>query len=102
MIKQNMNLLYCFSCGYDVDHDGYNCPDNCQKHVHLPHVKRYEAHMYEGACMKAQHKTLPDGTGAGQGWIMAKLMEKVRFVLHKQAEWKAQPTQLEVDEDLIY
>ena len=69
-IKQNMNLLYCFSCGYDVDHDGYNCPINCQKHVHLPHVKRDEAHMYEGACMKAQHKTLPDGKGAGQGWIM--------------------------------
>ena len=21
-IKHNMNLLYCFSCGYDVDHDG--------------------------------------------------------------------------------
>ena len=61
-----MNLLYCFSCGYDVDHDGYNCPTNCQKHVHLPQVKRDEAYMYEGACMKAQHKTLPDGMVAGQ------------------------------------
>ena len=65
-------LLYCFSCGYDVDHDGYNCPTNCQKHVHLPQVKRDKAHMYEGAFMKAQHKTLPDGTGAGQGRIMTK------------------------------
>ena len=89
-IKQNMNLLYCFSCGYDVNHDGYNCPTNCQKHVHLPQVKRDEAHMYEGACMKAQHKTLPDGTGAVQGWIMTKQMEKGRFVLDKQVVWKAQ------------
>ena len=63
-LKQNVNLLYCFSCGYDVDHDGYNCPPNCQKQVHLPHVKRDDAHMYEGACMKAQHKTMPDGTVA--------------------------------------
>ena len=23
-IKHNLNLLYCFLCGYDVDHDGYN------------------------------------------------------------------------------
>ena len=81
--KQHMNLLYCFSCGYDVDRDGYNCPANCQKHVHLPQVKRDKAHMYQGACMKAQHKTLPDGTGAGMGRIMTKNMEKDRFVLDK-------------------
>ena len=53
-LKQNVNLLYCFLCGYDVDHDGYNCPPNCQKQVHLPHVKRDDAHMYEGACMKVR------------------------------------------------
>ena len=74
--KQHLNLLYCFSCGYDLDHDGYNCPPNCQKRFHLPHVKRDDAHMYERACMKAQHKTLPDGSGAGKGWIMTKHMEK--------------------------
>ena len=56
-LKQNLNLLYCFLCGYDVDDDVYNCPTNCQKQVHLPHIKRDDAHMYEGACMKAQHKT---------------------------------------------
>ena len=89
-VKQHLNLLYCFSCGYDVDHDGYNCPPRCQKRFHLPHVKRDEAHTYEGACMKAQHKTLPDGTGAGLGWIMTKNMEKGRFVLDKQAQWKQQ------------
>ena len=58
--KQNMNLLYCFLCGYDVEYDGYNCLPNCQKQVHLTHVKRYDAHMYEDACMKAKHKTMPD------------------------------------------
>jgi len=91
--KQHLNQLYCYSCGFDVDHDGYNCPPNCQKMRHLPHVKRDEAHMYEGACMKAQHKTLPDGSGAGRGWIMTKNMEKGRFVLDKRAAWKQQQQQ---------
>ena len=66
-LKQHMNVLYCFSYGYDVDHYGYNFPPSCEKQIHLPNVKRDDAHMYEGACMRAQHKTLPDGTGAGQG-----------------------------------
>ena len=38
---------------YDVDHDGYNCPPSCPKKNHLPNVKRDEAHMYKGACMRA-------------------------------------------------
>ena len=25
-IKQHRNLCYCFSCGYDVDHQGFQCP----------------------------------------------------------------------------
>ena len=57
---------------------------NYQKQVYLPHIKRDDAHMYEGACMKAQHKTIPDGTGAGRGCIMTKNIEKGRFVLDKQ------------------
>ena len=32
--------------------------------------------MYEGACMKAQHKTMPDGTGAGKGCIMTKIWKR--------------------------
>ena len=71
-IKHHMNLLYCFSYGYDVDHNGYKCPPSCQKQIHLPNVKREDAHLYEGACMRAQHKTLPGGTGAGRGWIITK------------------------------
>ena len=89
-IKQHRNLLYLFSRGHDVYHDGYRCPPSCQKQIHLPNVKRDEAHMYKGACMRAQQKTLPDGTGAGRGWIITKQMEKGRFVLDKQAAWKAQ------------
>ena len=69
---------------------GTTAPPTVKKHVHLPQVKRYESHVYKGACMKAQHNTLPDGTGAGQGWIMTKQMEKGRFVLDMQAAWKAQ------------
>ena len=71
-IKQHVNLLYCFSCGYDIDHDGYRCPTLRQNKIHLPNFKHDEAHMYEGPCMRAQHKMLPGGTGAGQGWIMTK------------------------------
>ena len=89
-IKKQIQLLCCFSRGYNVDHDGYKGPPSCQKQIHLPNVKRDEAHMYEGACMRLQHKTLPDGTGAGRGWIMTKQMEKGRFVMDKQAAWKAQ------------
>ena len=54
-----------------------------RKQIHLPNVKREEAHMYEGACMRTQHKTLPGGTGAGRGWIMTKQIEKGRSVLEK-------------------
>ncbi len=25
-IKAHMDLLYCYSCGYDVDHNGFSCP----------------------------------------------------------------------------
>ena len=46
--------------------------------------------MYEGACMCAQHKTFPDGTGSGLGWITTKNMEKGRFVLDKLEAWKVQ------------
>ena len=30
-IKQQLNLLYFFSCGYNVDHYGYRCPPSCKK-----------------------------------------------------------------------
>ena len=89
-LKQHMNVLYCFFCGYSVEHDGYNCHPSYQKQIHLPNVKNDDSHMYEGTCMRVQHKTLPDGTGTGQGYIMTKQMEKGRFVPEKQAARKAQ------------
>ena len=58
-LKTFDNLKYCpnFCCSYDVDQDRCECP-------HRPpwNVRRNEAHLVEGASMKAQHKTLADGT----------------------------------------
>ena len=62
------NLHYCWTHGYDVDHPGHMCP--AKKFGHRDDVTRDNAHEYMGACMKGQHKTLPDGTGAGRGWIL--------------------------------
>jgi hypothetical protein len=88
--KMHLNKFYCYSCGYDVDHDGYNCPINHQKQNHLPHITRDNAHLVEGASMKAQHKTLPDGTGAGQGWVLERNLGKARFTMQKREEWMQQ------------
>ena len=88
--KTHLNNLYCYSCGYDVDHDGYNCPVNLQKQTHLPQITRDNAHLCAGASMKAQHKTLPDGTGAGQGWVLETNLGKARFTMQKRQEWKTQ------------
>ena len=55
------NLFYCYTHGYDVDHPGHMCP--AKKYGHRDDVTRDNAHEYLGACMKGQHKTLPDGTG---------------------------------------
>eukprot|EP00978_Attheya_sp_CCMP212_P010665 scaffold25948_cov32-Attheya_sp.AAC.3 len=89
-LKQHLNKLYCYSCGYDVDHDGYHCPVNFQKPTHLPHITRDNAHLVDGASMKAQHKTLPDGTGAGQGWVLERNLGKARYTMQKREEWKQQ------------
>eukprot|EP00978_Attheya_sp_CCMP212_P023401 scaffold71596_cov51-Attheya_sp.AAC.1 len=40
--------------------------------------------------MKAQHKTLPDGTGAGQGWVLERNLGKARYTMQKREEWKKQ------------
>eukprot|EP00804_Cyclotella_cryptica_P030999 CCRYP_013582-RA/>CCRYP_013582-RA protein AED:0.56 eAED:0.40 QI:0/-1/0/1/-1/1/1/0/562 len=85
--KRHMNLFYCFTCGYDVDHEGHQCPVGVPGH-HMPQVKRNEAHLYanQGACMKGQHKTLPDGTGAGQGWILAQSVTKAQWTMQQQRQ----------------
>jgi hypothetical protein len=85
--KRHLNLYYCFTCGYDVDHEGHQCPFGIQGQ-HMPNVKRNEAHLYanQGASMKGQHKTLPDGTGAGQGWILAQSVTKAQWTMQHQQQ----------------
>jgi len=91
--KTFQNLMYCFSCGYDVDHDGFNCPLECRKEGHIPNVPRDQAHMVQYACMKAQHKTLPDGTGAGKGWILAGPISKAQFTMNRMGGGRGQQQQ---------
>jgi len=83
-LKEHDNLLYCFSCGYDVDHNGYQCQN--QKDGHIPNVPRDQAHMVYRACMKAQHKTLPDGSGLGQGFVLQHNLTKAAFVQNLQQQ----------------
>ena len=73
--KRFLNLWYCFSCGCDVNHNGVHCP--VKKPNHINNVRREDAHKVMGACMKAAHKTLPDGTGAQPGWILAKQLSRL-------------------------
>ena len=48
----------------------------------LQNIQRNQAYEVEGACMKAQHKTLQDGTITGIEWILS---QKIR-----KAEWRQQ------------
>ena len=65
-VKIHNNLSYCYSCGYYVNHNGWKCHPNTRKRTNIPNVSQDEAHTIAGAYMKAQHKTLPDGSGAGK------------------------------------
>ena len=89
--KRFLNLWYCFSCGCDVDHDGFNCP--AKKPNHIDNVRRDDAHKVMGACMKAAHKTMPDGTGAQPGWILAKQLSKPLWFIQQQEQYKSQQNQ---------
>ena len=82
--KEFPNLFYCFTCGYDVDHPGAQCPYAGPGHI--PNVNRDEAHLVPGASMKAQHKVLPDGSGAGKGWIQAQGVNKAFYTMAQQGQ----------------
>ena len=83
-LKTHLQLKYCCTHGYDVDHDGWEC--QAPKPGHIPYLKRDEAHLCPIASMKAQHKTLPDGTGAGKGWIMAQQANKSFYTMAQMGQ----------------
>ena len=49
--KLNLNLLYCYSCRYDVDHAVWQC--QYKKTTHILNMPCDEAHTVAGASMKA-------------------------------------------------
>ena len=75
-----------------MDHAGFQC--QYAKAGHTPNVTHDQAHTIWRACMKGQHKTLPDGTVAGMGWILANNLQKATYVIDKNQKtyktWKAQ------------
>ena len=82
--KEFQNLYYCFTHGYDVDHPGHLCQH--AKAGHIPNIPRDEAHLCPRASMKGQHKVLPDGTGAGKGWIMLQQQNKGLYTMAQQGQ----------------
>ena len=83
-LKTFDNLKYCpnYWCGYDVDHDDWECPYHPQWDV-----RRDEAQVTEGSSMVAQHKTLVDGTGAGVAWLMANPISQAQWVMEQRIEF---------------
>ena len=83
-VKTFDNLKYCpnFPCGYGVDHDGWECP-----YHPTWDVKRHEAHLVEGASVKAQHKTLANGTDAGVAWLLANSISQAQWVMEQRREF---------------
>ena len=65
-----------------MDHPGNTCPVAYPSY-YMPKILRDKSHMYDnqGASMVAHHKSLPDGTGAGMGWILANIIRKSQFVM---------------------
>ena len=80
--KQYHIMWYYFSCGYDVNYQGFQCPH--AKPNHIPNVARDKAHLVPGAIMKRQHKVLPDGSSASKEWIQTKGMNKAFYIMAKQ------------------
>ena len=68
MQKAHHNLKYCYTCGYDVDHNSHHCSN--PKRGHIPNVQRKQAHLCPNASLK---KVLPYKSGAGEGWLMAQV-----------------------------
>ena len=69
IIKTFDNLMYCYSCRYDVNYDGWNCPWDWKPH-HMPHVTRDMANTVPCVSIHAEHKTLANDSGEGKAWLM--------------------------------
>ena len=86
-LKHFNNLFYCFSCGYDVDHEGPQCPKgHLNRHGHNPTVQRHNAHLYANASMKAAHKTLENGQGQAPGYILQGNLAKNQYT--REGGWR--------------
>ena len=92
-MKINNKLLYCYSCGHDVDHNGWQWHPNNQKRTHTTNVSQVEAHIISVASKKVQHKTLPGFYRDGKGWILAQQLRKANWVMNQQDIWKQQQQQ---------
>ena len=65
-----MNLFYCYSCGYDVNHEGHQCPH--PRPNHIPGVPRDEAHLCPWA--------------SGKGWLIAQAANKGFYTMGAQGQ----------------
>ena len=70
-----------------MDHPGNICPV-ADPAYHMPNLLHDKADMYanQGASMVAQNKSLPDGTGASMGWIIANSISKAQFLMQRHKE----------------
>ena len=63
--KRNEGDKFCWSCGYDTDHDGYNCRSNYKWSNHQPGATRYNLRQFMNCgkwCQKGRHRNVtPSG-----------------------------------------
>ena len=79
-----MNPCYCFLCGYDVNHQGFQCL--VPRNTHITSVKIEDSQTIYGSYMKSQYQHLSDRTGAVVGWILSQNLQKATFGTDKQKE----------------
>ena len=60
-----MKLFNCYSCGYNVYHDGWSFL--YKKDGHVPNMTRNESHEYYGEIMKAQQNYFTNASGMSKG-----------------------------------
>ena len=57
------NDLFCWTCGYDISHDGHSCPRQRWSN-HQPHATRYNLRQFMNCgawCTKFRHKVMTPG-----------------------------------------